>query len=245
MLAAVLLFNVIEPNAKISAIEAGVEQKEALLANDEEELIGLQETQESLLVNVTKLDQELQRSEALLEKLGEIGNIIKAVPWDQHNQELQAMFRTQASFDYQAEANKTVRKIAAQIKTDVVVPFRSALADIEADSELATYPGRIEAAIGEWEISLIDQPWWLRRETKESTVREVTDLVSGLQTEALVKVDEGVVVVEERQREIRASQAVLAEKIAVAAESTKLKKAEINVSGGVTYEIVHTPREQS
>jgi len=228
VLAAVLLSTVLEPNATITSSEAELEQKKTLLANDEQELQGLQETQQALLANRADLEEDLQHSEALLGRLGDIDDIIKAVPWDKHNRDLQAMFRNQPSFDYQAEADKTVRKIAAQIETDVVEPFRSALAGIEVDSELAAYPGRIEAAIGQWRDGLIDQQWWLRVDSKERAVLEVTVEVSGLQAEALAKLDEGRAVVEEQRDGILASQAALSVEIALAAKIQKTKKDEID-----------------
>ncbi len=167
--AAVILFNVIEPYTKNEEFEPRRKQLE------QEE---------------RRAAQKLAQTEAFLTALDEAKKITLDAPWNEHNIELQRRFKLKLINDPEEEADNTVRKIAEQIRKQVVEPLKAAVNDNGLTGDVAAYPKSISDAIDKWEKDRIGVVWYQDVGSKNSNVKALGDVVTTHEDEAIAKVEQ-------------------------------------------------------
>lgn len=161
--ASVIFFNVIEPYA-------GTEQSRANLLIIEAQQV--------------EAETELARLEAVAASLEAISGVVEAAAWGRHQEELAQRFRSGAVTAPQQEADQTIQKIAAEVRSEVLDPLAAVVATPGLSAPLADHPARMQAVIERWEQSYLGQRWYQTVREKERTVVELDATIGSLQQEA-------------------------------------------------------------
>ena len=154
---------------------------------------------------------ELEDLRIIEQTMGDIEKVVLAAPWDAANEELKRFFREGGGgMNSQTEADKTVRKIADQIRDAVIDPLRKTIGDAEKVKELAAFPNRLKEAIDSWEAGKIgNSNWYATTRRKDAAIEEVVDILKELR-------DEASAIIENRKAAISARTDELESKVAAA-----------------------------
>jgi len=167
--AGVVLLKVIEPYA------AAAERRDALG--------GLEARQQDV-------SKELSRLEVFGQRLDEISRAVEAAAWNSHKNELIRRFARGEVSDAQREADATIRRIAVQIRSEIVEPLGQVVADAGLTGDLADLPAEMDGAVTRWEQEKTGQRWFETLRRKSETVDEVGETMHEIERDALQAVAE-------------------------------------------------------
>lgn len=163
LFAAVVFFNVLEPYSKTMVQREG-------LARIEQKMVGVGDS----LRAVEKLQLELEQ----------VATTVANAPWTRHKNDLIQRFARREVHDAQAEADKTIRKIAVDFQASVVAPLEKAVSLASAPEDLKLVPTKIARIVDAWKRDHEGQRWFQTIHTKEATVLKLDESVEDIQVEA-------------------------------------------------------------
>jgi len=186
--AAVIFFNAIEPYA------TSAESRLALAGLETERRRG---------------DADLARMNALAVSLRGISKAVDKADWRRHKDELVQRFATGQVAAPQEDADRTVREIATQVRSEVLTPLDAAVGRSGVTGPLAEYPASMKAQIDSWERTNIGQRWYLTLRAKEMTVVELGTGLEAIQLDARTMLARLQQEVDGRQKQSKLEQAKL------------------------------------
>ena len=204
--ASVIFFNVILPYAETA--ESRAESEKALAAFEAQQ---------------QQASDEIERVKAFEDRLGAISRAVELAAWSRHKDELIQRFRSGAVADAQAEADRTVHLIAAQVRAEVLEPLEAAVTETGISGTPAEHPAHLQVVIDDWERQMVGQSWYRTRERKEQTITELGTTLETIQHEARKLLAEVLHSVDAARKDAVQSQAELAS--AIEAERQEIQQA--------------------
>lgn len=196
--ASVIFFNVIEPYAHTEQSRGN--------------LLIIEAQQQQAEIDVARL-------EAVAASLEAISRVVEAAAWGRHQEDLALRFRSGAVTAPQQEADQTIRRIAAEVRSEVLDPLAAAVAKSGLSAPLADHPARMQAVIDRWEQSYLGQRWYQTVREKERTVIELDATIGSLQAETRQVLAELQGSVDAERTRSQRAQAALAAEIATTKEA--------------------------
>jgi hypothetical protein len=114
----------------------------------------------------------------------QIAATVERGDWQRHKDALIQRFRSGQVSSPQLEADQTVQRIAAQVRTEVLAPLSEAIAQSGVGGALAGYPARLKSRIDTWEREKTGQRWYATLESKADTVVALGATLESVQSEA-------------------------------------------------------------